>query len=75
MPDSKFRKYFKKPCFCTYGAYNTKMENGGLIYGEYMKSHNVSPHKHGNHPATYETYESALLHANRQIINQQDNTT
>ena len=70
MADTKFKKYFGKPCFANYGGHNTKMENGGIIYGQYMKTHNVSPHKNGNHPTTYETYQSALLHANRTILNQ-----
>lgn len=56
MADTKFKKYFGKPCFANYGGHNTKMENGGIVYGEYMKTHNVSPHKGDNHPKTQETY-------------------
>jgi hypothetical protein len=50
-----------------YGRVNTHGVDGGIVYGEYMKTHNINPHTMGNHPEDYETYKGALNHAKRYI--------
>ena len=50
LPDSSLTTYFGKPAFCAYGNGNTKPTAGGLISGDYLKTHNVNPHSGGNKP-------------------------
>lgn len=50
IPNSAFTTYFGKPAFENYGRGNTKPSSGGLMYGNYLKSHNVQPHRGMNSP-------------------------
>ena len=52
----KFKYLFK-------GRGNIKPIGGGIVYGNYLKSHNVNPHRGKNQPPNKETYESAIIHA------------
>ena len=45
------------------GRGNIKPIGGGVVYGNYLKSHNVNPHRGKNNPANMETYASAIIHA------------
>lgn len=48
MSDSALTTYFGKPAWHAYGNGNTHPPHGGLIYGDYMKTHNVNPHSMPN---------------------------
>lgn len=50
MPDSALTTYFGKPAWHTYGNGNVDPGQGGLIYGDYMKTHNINPHSGDNKP-------------------------
>ena len=45
LPNSAFQTYFGKPAFENYGMGNVKPPSGGMVYGNYLLSHNVNPHK------------------------------
>ena len=47
MPNSAVRLFYEKPCLESYGRSNAK-GSGGFIYGDFMKTHNVQPHRHEN---------------------------
>ena len=51
MPDSALTTYFGKPAWHAYGNGNVNPAQGGLIYGDYMKSHNINPHSGTNKPS------------------------
>ena len=59
MANSAMRLFYDKPCLETYGRKNTS-GNNGFIYNDYMKTHNVQPHRHENEPNKYQTYRSSL---------------
>lgn len=61
MPDSALTTYFGKPAFHTYGRVNTNPAQGGLCYGDYLKSHNINPHSGNNRPKTVQGYERTML--------------
>ena len=50
LPDSAMTTYFGKPAFHAYGNGNVRPASGGLVYGEYMKTHNINPHSGDNKP-------------------------
>ena len=50
LPDSSMTTYFGKPAFHTYGNGNTRPTSGGLVYGQYLKTHNINPHSGDNKP-------------------------
>ena len=50
LPNSALTTYFGKPAFHAYGNANTNPTNGGLSYGQYMKTHNINPHSGDNNP-------------------------
>jgi len=50
LPDSSMTTYFGKPAFFPYGNQNTNPTNGGIVYGQYLKTHNINPHSGGNKP-------------------------
>lgn len=50
LPDSAMTTYFGKPAFHAYGNGNVRPASGGLIYGQYMKTHNINPHSGDNKP-------------------------
>ena len=55
--------YFGKPPFENYGRGNTKPIDGGLVYGTYLYSHSVHPHRGVNSPSHVQTYPVALMKA------------
>ena len=59
LPNSAFKTYFGKPIFANYGQANVNPAYGGLMYGDYMKSHNIAPHEGSNNPSTQQVYELA----------------
>lgn len=63
LPNSAFTTYFGKPAFENYGYGNTNPVYGGLLYGNYMLSHNINPIDGGNSPDTKQVYSSAMLKA------------
>lgn len=67
LPDSSLTTYFGKPAFCAYGNGNTNPTAGGLISGDYLKTHNVNPHSGGNKPHMTQVYGRALLGGTVQI--------
>jgi len=66
IPNSSFTTYFGKPPFENYGRGNTHPIDGGLIYGTYLYSHNVHPHRGNNHPKNIQSYPIALMKAKSQ---------
>ena len=50
LPDSAMTTYFGKPAFHAYGNGNTRPASGGLIYGQYLKTHNIMPQSGENQP-------------------------
>jgi hypothetical protein len=60
LPDSAYQSYFGKPAFHTYGKNNTKPTSGGVVYGQYLLSHNVNPEHGANKPKYQQTYKSAM---------------
>ena len=63
IPNSAFTTYFGKPPFENYGRGNTKPVDGGLVYGTYLYSHNVHPHRGKNQPHHTQSYPVALSKA------------
>ena len=47
MPNSAIKLFYEKPCIEAYGRKNTK-GTSGFIYNDFMKTHNVLPHKMAN---------------------------
>lgn len=45
LPNSAFVTYFGKPAFENYGMGNVKPTIGGCVYGNYLLTHNVNPHR------------------------------
>lgn len=44
---------------------NTNSIESGIVYSNYLKTHNVQPHLGENNPKKYQTYHSALQFAKR----------
>lgn len=63
MANSSFKTYFGKPVFANYGQGNVNPAYGGLMYGDYMKTHNIAPHEGANNPHTQQVYEIAEIKA------------
>jgi hypothetical protein len=63
IPNSAFTTYFGKPPFENYGRGNTHPVDGGLLYGTYLYSHNVHPHRGANQPSNLQSYPVALSKA------------
>ena len=61
LPDSAMTTYFGKPAFHTYGNGNTRPTNGGLLYGSYLKTHNINPHSGDNKPDHIQIYGHAMM--------------
>ena len=64
LADSSLTTYFGKPAFHSYGNGNTKPTNGGLLYGSYLKTHNINPHSGDNKPDHIQIYEAAMKNPN-----------
>ena len=60
LSDSAITTYFGKPTFHAYGNKNTHPTQGGLVYGDYMKTHNINPHSGGNRPKSVQIYARAM---------------
>lgn len=60
MPDSSLTTYFGKPAWHTYGRGNLNPAQGGLVYGDYLKSHNINPHSGANMPPTVQGFERTM---------------
>lgn len=59
LPNSAFQTYFGKPAFENYGNANTNPAVGGTLYGQYMYTHNVNPHRGSNNPKHVQVYPRA----------------
>lgn len=44
MPNSAFSKKFGKAPFENYGNNNVSPPIGGVVYGNYLRTHNINPH-------------------------------
>lgn len=60
LADTSFQTYFGKPAFHTYGKNNTNPAVGGVVYGQYLLSHNVNPEHGQNDPQYKQVYNSAM---------------
>ena len=60
LADTSFQTYFGKPAFHTYGKNNTNPTVGGVVYGQYLLSHNVNPEHGHNDPQYKQVYNSAM---------------
>ena len=63
LPNTSLQTYFGKPPFENYGNANTKPVDGGTFYGGFMKSHNLNPHRGGNHPQYKQVQPHAQLYS------------
>ena len=61
LPDSAMTTYFGKPAFHTYGNGNVRPASGGLVYGQYLKTHNINPHSGDNKPEHAQVYGRAMV--------------
>lgn len=61
LPNSAFQTYYGKPAFENYGRANVTPLFGGTVYGQYMASHNINPHKQPNNPKYKQVYQSAEI--------------
>ncbi len=61
LSDSALTTYFGKPAFHAYGNKNIHPAQGGLVYGDYMKTHNINPHSGDNNPARVQIYSRTML--------------
>ena len=52
-----------RPPFVNYGNKNVTPAAGGFLYGNYLHSHNVNPHRCPNSPEYKESYKTAINHA------------
>lgn len=58
-PDTHLRSLHGKPIFHPYGKGNTDPTVGGVVYGDYLLSHNIHPHSGDNRPKYQQVYTSA----------------
>lgn len=65
LPNSAFTTYYGKPAFENYGRGNVRPASGGVIYGNYLKTHNVNPHRGAKNPQFKQTYNNALMYGSR----------
>eukprot|EP01017_Pseudomicrothorax_dubius_P024381 TRINITY_DN2590_c0_g2_i1.p1 TRINITY_DN2590_c0_g2~~TRINITY_DN2590_c0_g2_i1.p1 ORF type:complete len:347 (-),score=88.81 TRINITY_DN2590_c0_g2_i1:89-1129(-) len=65
MADSATQTYLGKPAFNNYGMNSTKPTVGGIVYGQYMNTHNVNPHRGPNYPEFRQIYKNAEMGADR----------
>ena len=61
LPDSAMTTYFGKPAFHAYGNGNTRPASGGLVYGSYLKTHNINPHSGDNKPQNAQVFARAMV--------------
>jgi len=67
LPDSALTTYFGKPAFHAYGNGNSNPVNGGIIYGDCLKTHNINPHSGGNNPKFSQVHVRALMGKNLKL--------
>ncbi|KAL4488372.1 hypothetical protein ABPG72_019222 [Tetrahymena utriculariae] len=60
LPNSAFTTYYGKPAFENYGNANVKDKNQSFISGNYLKSHNVNPHRGETQPEYEQTFQNAI---------------
>ena len=58
-PDTHLRSIHGKPVWHAYGQGNRKPTVGGIVYGQYMLSHNINPESGDNIPYYRQVYDSA----------------
>lgn len=58
-PNTHLLSLHGKPIWHPYGQGNTKPAVGGVVYGQYLLTHNVNPHSGENCPQYQQVYESA----------------
>ena len=58
-PDTHLKSMHGKPIWHSYGNGNTDPTVGGVVYGNYLLSHNVNPHAGENRPLYQQVYTSA----------------
>ena len=63
LSNSAFSKFYQRACPEAYGKNSTKQ--GGVCYGDFMKTHNIMPHTLDSKPQTYQTMTSALNYGKR----------
>ncbi|KRX08661.1 hypothetical protein PPERSA_07473 [Pseudocohnilembus persalinus] len=66
LPNTAFTTYYGKPAFENYGMGNVKPTVGGLVYGQYMLSHNVNPHRGNKEPQFIQSHNNAIKFGERQ---------
>ena len=59
LADSAITTYFGRPAWHAYGNGNVKPAQGGLMYGDYMLTHNINPHSGDNKPKKVQIYTRA----------------
>eukprot|EP00347_Sterkiella_histriomuscorum_P011923 403370574 len=67
LADSAITTYFGRPTFHPYGNGNTKPTVGGVISGDYLKSHNINPQSGDNKPEYRQVYGRAMLGATIEV--------
>lgn len=65
LPNSAFTTYYGKPPFCAYGQGNVNPTVGGIMYGNYLATHNVAAQEGANNPMYQQVYETAELYASK----------
>ncbi|EAS00683.2 hypothetical protein TTHERM_00794090 (macronuclear) [Tetrahymena thermophila SB210] len=60
LPNSAFTTYYGKPAFENYGNANIKDKNQAFISGNYLKSHNINPHRGETQPEYEQTFQNAI---------------
>lgn len=66
LPNTSMNTYYGKVPFDNYGRGNTKSKLDGFLYGNYLKSFNVNPHRGENLPQYYQTFGNTLTHIENQ---------
>eukprot|EP00741_Cyanophora_paradoxa_P020866 tig00021318_g20144.t1 len=61
LPDTTVKRMTGKPVFHSYGRKNTHPAAGRFISGEYMLTHNVTPHEQPNRPERKQVFGSAVF--------------
>ena len=57
--DTHLKSLHGKPIFHAFGKGNTNPTVGGIVYGNYMLTHNIHPHAGDNKPKYQQVYDSA----------------
>lgn len=70
LPNSAFTTYYGKPAFCAYGQGNIHPTVGGIMYGNYLATHNVSAQEGANDPRYQQVYETAEMYASKRPVKQ-----